>query len=146
MGGSMVLVDEQAELRRKWTRHADAWRLRLPWLTAKKHNDGTIGLGCAFCSNAPTSGTSFKNPWVTCRVGLSSAQPSNMQWHAQSATHNQISNTLNLDCTAPPVTQLAEAVEAVWKGQACLDSAGPFKFRNLIWSVAEVRLEIFLQF
>ena len=129
------------DLERKWAKHADAWRLRFPWLTAKKHSDGSFGLGCAFCAHTPSVALQG-NAWVTCRIGFKSAQPSNMQGHQMSSIHKQAAGAVGddtaLEYTAPPLSQLAAAVEAVWKGQSHIEAVGPFKFRNLIWCAAEV--------
>ena len=94
----------------------------------------------SLCANTPGV-ASQSNTWVACRVGLTSAQPSNMQCHQNSNLHKQATGAatdeLCLDFTAPPLNQLAEAVEAVRTGQSCIESVGPFKFRHLVWSVAE---------
>ena len=122
-----------------WCKHEKLWRVRFPWLMATWTGDRVTGVGCSICSAElhradPTTGAA-PNVWATCSIAESSMQPSAFANHARSKLHRAAAGEFADEAglspvEAPPVSEFAAVLQAVWSGQGATDTAGEWKFRR----------------
>eukprot|EP00438_Fugacium_kawagutii_P026541 Skav227898 [mRNA] locus=scaffold4087:164838:166961:+ [translate_table: standard] len=121
---------------KKWLKHQRVWTLKWPWLGASKPFKG---IGCTVCAHNARSGSSFASFEV---VG-SSLQPTNFKLHQESKAHKAAEKALmegaSLCGEAPPKSDFAAVIAAVWKGDSTASGFASYKFRLMVWCVAEAR-------
>ena len=122
-----------------WRKHGEHWTSRYPWLIAVKDESGKVqSLGCSVCREAPEIQAS-QNAFASCAI-VETAQTSLFDKHEKSKGHRSRSESLlqgPVPVVAPPVRQFADVLEAVFRGDTEVASCGPWKFRCMVWALAE---------
>ena len=141
-----VTCAAMADITSYWCKHEKLWQVRFPWLMARWTGDTVTGIGCSICSAdlhraGPTSGAAA-NVWATCSIAESSMQPSAFANHARSKLHRaaagEFVDEVGLSpVEAPPVSDFAAVLQAVWSGKGATANAGEWKFRKMLWALAE---------
>ncbi|CAE7256934.1 unnamed protein product [Symbiodinium sp. CCMP2592] len=122
-----------------WRKHGERWTSRYPWLIAMKDESGKVqSLGCSVCCEAPEI-QATKNAFASCGI-VHTAQTSLFDKHEKSKGHRSRSESMlqgPVPVVAPPVRQFADVLEAVFRGDTEVASCGPWKFRCIVWALAE---------
>ena len=125
-----------------WKKHGSKWTSRWPWLLAIEEDGAVTGLGCSSCCQAPPR-QAAQNAFATCSIRAPSAQTSVFENHEKSHCHKARCETLAADgglaLAAPSIREFADVLEAVFRGDGEVESCGPWKFRVMLYCLAEAR-------
>ena len=123
-----------------WRKHGSKWTARYPWLVAVTDSEGAArSLGCSICSGAPEVQAS-QNCFASSQITADSAQTSVFDKHEKSKAHRDRCDSLSvgpLPVVAPTQRQFADVMEAVFRGDAEISTCGSWKFRCMLWCLAE---------